>query len=376
MGEDWKITLKNALSIFNPIVDGSNSPGNEGELEGVHCTEIDYSSSVTILCGLFKDVIFPSLIPRNNDLEISLPEHFSIVLGESCLNFTRILHVLQYEVLSQSPFSFQKSLLDLLYLILRKDLYAVVRFKFSIEHHNILFQKSEKKVDTVNNVPGLANGSVSKSSYGLTHTLLVLLQSYRCSMRPPLSVTKRIIHLLGTVCEAGISVPDLKFFLSLLKNRSELSVSLLQSLKTMIRQDNGISKAALSAYFDFGGKGAGLFVKYSSVAPISSYNFSNTAPNFPFLREYEICTWFRIENFAQSSESEVPSVTTPGSRSPFRRSSTENSASFHTPDTAQHIIKCISASTRRGIDVFIDKKSSYHQDKQPGERRPFYTSIR
>lgn len=158
----------------------------------------------------------------------------------------------------------------------------------------------------------------------MAQTLLNLLQNYRSLPGYSLAIPKRIIHLLGIVSEAGISLPDLKLYLSLLKERTDLSLSLLQALKVMIREDNGISKATISSYFDFGGEGAGLFVRSSNnnVAQ-SAYNFSANANQFPFLKEFQMCTWFRIENFESQSTSSPHSgkgIPAPNSNDKLQRS--------------------------------------------------------
>jgi hypothetical protein len=101
-----------------------------------------------------------------------------------------------------------------------------------------------------------------------------LLDCYKES-HENLSISKRIIRLLGIVCGAGISVIDLKEYLSLLRFPTLLSLSLLQSLKTMIKQNNTVTKACPYYFFNFGGYGAGI---HSLPTP------------FPFAKEYHLFT--------------------------------------------------------------------------------------
>lgn len=119
------------------------------------------------------------------------------------------------------------------------------------------------------------------TSCGLIHTLLLLLEApVACET---VSIRKRVIRLLGIVCGTGILPTEAKRLLSLLKEPSALSVSLLQSLKTMMKLDDVVAKACPGCFFNFGGVGSELIC---------------TDLAFPFAREYQIMCWFRIENFA------------------------------------------------------------------------------
>ena len=86
----------------------------------------------------------------------------------------------------------------------------------------------------------------------------------------------------------------------------------------MIRQDNGISKASLSTYFDFGGIGSGLFVPNNSSNALHSALSTTPAAVFPFLKEYQMCVWFRIENFEVQQHVEMPSPNFGGRSSPMK----------------------------------------------------------
>ena len=109
--------------------------------------DIDSSSPASNLNSIFQGVICPAPVIRKGGSEIGLeiniyifthihifklsshvlglPEQYSVNLSDNCLNFPRILTLLQYDVFIRTPISFQKSLLDMLYLILRKDIYTV-----------------------------------------------------------------------------------------------------------------------------------------------------------------------------------------------------------------------------------------------------------
>eukprot|EP01036_Dinobryon_divergens_P031008 gene31008-40341_t len=268
---DCKDTISNSNSSADTFIGSSKSKDDSGiETYNANVTpfhpDIDTSTPASILNSLFQGVICPAPVIRKGGSEIGLPEQYSVNVSDNCLNFSRISILLQYDVFIRTPVSFQKSLLDMLYLILRKDIYT-----------------TEEDISPESNRNNISSG--------LTCTLLTLLSNYRQYYSgSSLAVSKRIIHLVGVVSETGISVPDLKTYLSLLK-------------VVMIRQDNGISKASLSTYFDFGGIGSGLFVPNTSNALPGALSTAT----FPFLKEYQMCTWFRVENFELPQQAPLPS---------------------------------------------------------------------
>ena len=97
--------------------------------------DVDFSNPIATLHSLFQSIISPALIFRssNGSVEIGLSDQFSVNLSDNGLSFLRILVILQFRIFIRTPVAFQKSLLDLLFLILRKDIYTAVRFKFSID---------------------------------------------------------------------------------------------------------------------------------------------------------------------------------------------------------------------------------------------------
>jgi hypothetical protein len=207
---------------------------------------------------------------------------------------------------------FQKALLDILFIIFKDNIYNIIRFQCADE--------------------------TSIDSFPLAKCLVDLLD--RCIAHDAqLSILKRIIHLIGIVATAGIEPADLLSFLSILKKPSELTVSLLQAFKIMIGQDQltksvMMKKASPTAVFDFGGSGSGLTTNYSQV---------------PFTREYQFCTWFRIESF------ETPSTGPP--LLPTGHDALDHQQKAFNPSfsNVQHIITWQN-SARKGMDIFIDRK--------------------
>jgi len=162
---------------------------------------------------------------------------------------------------------------------------------------------------------------------------LVKLLDHCISHDAQLSILKRIIHLIGIVATAGIESSDLHSFLTILKKPSELTVSLLQAFKIMIGQDQltksvMVKKASPTAVFDFGGNGAGLTTNYSQ---------------FPFTREYQFCTWFRIESFETSPIA---------GHDVLDQQQKAFNPSF---STVQHLITWQN-SAHKGMDIFIDRR--------------------
>lgn len=179
--------------------------------------------------------------------------HASSLLPTNCIkvdgNKDSIYKYLHYAKLKLASIQFQESFLDVLYVLLRTDIYDVVRFKC----HN----------------------EADARKYDLNHTMLRLLEDC-IKTNAPLQITKRVIHLVGLVGKAGFSATDLKKYLGIaamlnthtlilaythtlntlmlplillefLKTPSEVSVSLLQAFRLMFREDQGISKVSDSS---------------------------------------------------------------------------------------------------------------------------------
>lgn len=232
--------------------------------------------------------------------------------------------MLEVDFFMSAPFNFRKSLLDILYILLRRNVLDVIRFQcFDQSAHSVMVD-----VDLIGLLLRLLENTVND------------IKNEAVMLKQPLFITKRIIHLIGVVATAGISSTNLKKYLSLLKKPSELSVSLLQSLAVMIRHDTGVAKATPNTFFNFGGAGAGLVTDASP---------------FPFTREYHFCTWFRVENFEEDL-GVASSVEGAGK-------------AFNSADRATQHIMSWSNSTQRGIDVYLEKRvltvaiSNHHGSK-------------
>eukprot|EP01038_Epipyxis_sp_PR26KG_P011916 gene11916-15945_t len=260
-------------------------------------------SQSTILLDIFQQSTTPEIY-INSRGKLTMPERFSIKPG-GCKKIHRLLK--HPEIFNASPIQFRKSLFDLLFLILRRETYDVIRFQ-SID------------IDD------------SENDCSLVRLLLILLD-HSIQVNAPIAITKRVIHLIGIVASVGITATDLKIFLSFLNTPSELTVSLLQAFMIMIRQDNGVVKAAPTSLFMFGGSGSGLY--------------SNTSL-FPFSREYHFCTWFRVENF----EEDIIQL----SKQQKSKNPTETKAFNKANASCQHIFTWQNVSSQKGLDVYFEKK--------------------
>lgn len=157
------------------------------------------------------------------------------------------------------PLLLQKGLLDMLYLLCRGGIYDIARLRY---YGALMTLKSGR----------------SRKDCNMQSMLLRLLsEGVSCG---DILVSKRIIRLFGALSVAGITTGDLKAYLQMLKFVSPMALSLLQSLKVMMTQDDKVSKASPGSFFNFGGSGAGLIVESAT---------------FPFVREYHILFWFRVD---------------------------------------------------------------------------------
>jgi len=240
-----------------------------------------------LLCEIFEGVIQPDIYINNDTKMICIPERYTIHTEGSQYVYDILT---QPNVFIKLSISLQKGFLDIMYLILRRSSYDVIRFLFYVL-------------------------KIHQIDISINHLLLNLLNYYKES-HECLSISKRIIRLLGIVSGAGISVIDLKEYLSLLRFPTLLSLSLLQSLKTMIKQNNTVTKACPYYFFNFGGYGAGI---HSLPTP------------FPFAKEYHLFTWFRVESFKDNS----------------------NNINNIESNWKQHIMSVIN-STGQGIDIYLE----------------------
>lgn len=166
-----------------------------------------------------------------------------------------------YELLESSAFHHlgilvQYGLLDILFLILRRSFFDVVRFR-----------------------------SIEKDS---SHKSIVTLLLRLLDLTMDQLLSKRIIRLIGVVGQVAITAKEMRNFLERLKTPNELSLSLLQSFKLMLRQDDSSGRYSHSSFFSFGGYRSGLFSHASTV----------------FIKqELQMSMWFRVESFVLAEES-------------------------------------------------------------------------
>ena len=196
----------------------------------------------------------------NGKSRICFPEKYSVEMGR---NEVLLKIISQPELFSSLPSSIKKAMLDILFLIMNREACDVVRLQY---------------------VDDAVGGTETP---GLCRIFLKLL-SMSMQDKSLLSLSKRLIHLIGLAASLGISSADMRKILMLLRTPSQLSLSLLQSIQIMIRNDVGVSKASPPSFFNLGGQGSGL---------------GTVASAFPFSKEYQFITWFRIERFHETDTS-------------------------------------------------------------------------
>jgi hypothetical protein len=245
-----------------------------------------------ILVDIFEGVIQPNISLDDDSQKVIIPIGFTIKISGSAKIYTILSN---RELFHSFPIALQRGFFDILYFLLKRSSYDVIRFQCYA-----------------------GDGSNKGNENEITRILLNLLDDKSSSLLFSIPICKRIIRLLGSICAAGISVLDMKDFLGLLKTPTELTNSTLHSLKMMMKEDNAIVKASPHCFFNFGGFGSGLF--------------SESVP-FPFQKEYHIFTWFRIENFDNSDNDNV------NLDGPWK----------------QHLISIMN-SQQYGLDVYIENK--------------------
>lgn len=215
------------------------------------------------LVHIFSQVISPpiSLIQdKDSNIEdihtIRFPDEFAVQIGGAVDVYDLLSDVVAF---NSYPILVRKGIFDTLYLILRRGTYDVVRFR--------------------------CHETESSRDGGIINILLNILNAYYTS-KNLISLSKRIIRILGILCSPSLTPAEFKRFLKFLRFPSLISNSLLHALKTMIRQDDSIVKSAPVSFFNFGGIGSGLY----------SYQNSEFIKN-----EFQICMWFRIETFRSST---------------------------------------------------------------------------
>ena len=243
------------------------------------------------IVSLFEGVVSPSISIADDSRPeeagtLVFHDDFSVRVGGG----SRVYSVFRdLDAFSALPVTLRKGILDTLYLILRRGTYDVVRFR--------CHEKSD-------------------GDKGIINLLLDMLALYARD-RGSLSLTKRVVRLIGIVCIPIILPAELKRFLKFLRSPSLISNSLLHALKTMIRQDDSIVKSAPASFFNFGGAGSGLHARQV----------------FDFFRsEFQVCMWFRVETFRRPGDSDDA-------------------------ESEQDFLSCFNESDHRaGIRVFIWRK--------------------
>jgi WD40 repeat protein len=224
----------------------------------------------------------------NSKGRVCIPEKYSIEMGSNEI-LTRIIG--QPDLFNTLSSSIKKAMLDILFLLLNREPCDAVRLEY---------------------VDELAGNTESQ---GLCRMFLKLL-STTMQDKSMISLSKRLIHLIGLAASLGISSTDMRKILMLLRSPSELSLPLLQSIQIMIRNDVGVNKANPPSFFNFGGHGAGL---------------GTVASAFPFSKEYQFVTWFRVEKFHESDAAALS-------------------------DDCQHILTWQNPS-HRGLDIFFENST-------------------
>ena len=213
----------------------------------------------------------------------------------------------QPDLVCSLPSILQKGILELLYVILRRGTYDVTRFQYRV----VDYDGSDADGETMN--------EDHSKSICMNRVLLDLLHHFSSilSVASSQQICEKVIRLLGVTFTAGCTPEDLKEILHFLRTPSSLTLPLLQTMKSIMKQDMSMTKASPSAFFSFGGYSSGIYSVFGQ---------------FPFTREYQFFTWFRIDKFENSNSS--------------------SSDTMHSG--RQHIISVVD-SAFNGIDVYIEQ---------------------
>ena len=244
----------------------------------------------------------------------------------------KILKLLQQpETLFALPVQLQMGIFDLLYVVLRRGTYDVVKFQYNLEEVGSI----DSKQDT------------QQHSRSMTSILLDLIH-FNEATQP---VSERMIRLLGLTFAAGCTANELKEVLYMLRTPTVLTIPLLKSVKMILKHDSGITKASPPSFFTFGGSTSGLYSVFGV---------------FPFTREYQIFTWFRVDKFESMSSSgrsvvvsEVSTTTeaqdgaVPSSSSSTSSSSSHSHRLQHHISHRQHIVSVVDSSYH-GVDIYLE----------------------
>lgn len=216
---------------------------------------------------------------------LELPSKFSVRIGGSTGLYSLIRDTDAF--LAQTPAEVC-GILDALHLLLRRSVYDAVRLRCCEE------QRGE--------------------GVSLVRALLSLL-SRLAGDSSRLAEAKRVVRLLGVVAPSGISGAEFKDYMRFLTAPSALTISLLQTLSTMLDPAEKDSKAAPSSFFCIGGSNAGLYIEQN---PISCE------------KDFQLVMWFRAESFSVPSSGKHMSLS-----------------------SRQHLVSCLS-NGNEGFGVFIE----------------------
>jgi hypothetical protein len=230
-------------------------------------------------------------------------------------------------------FSLKRSILDILFLIMQKNIYNIVRLQFSDITFSITAESSSfcriflKLLETVTDSSSSTSSTSSPSRPSSSSS------SVFPSASESLIISKKIVKLIGLSSSIGMSQPTLRKFLTFLRTPNELTLSLLHAMNAMFHYDIGSMKAFPTSFFTFGGPGAGLFTSLSS---------------FPFTKEYQVTLWFRCEDIINSTSASSPIPTS------YHDASQPGQKAFNCGvNNIQHLISWQNPA-QKGLDVYLE----------------------
>ena len=257
--------------------------------------------------------------------------------------------VQQPHVLFSLPLQLQKGIFDLLFVVLRRGTYDVVKFQYDAAEDVAAggdgAEADENEVKPSKSMTSILLDLLRRAPDGVGSTATATSSSTSSASSrggggvPVPEVSERIIRLLGLTFSAGCTSDELKEVLCMLREPTLLTVPLLKTMKSIIKHDSGMAKASPPSFFSFGGHMAGL---YSVFGP------------FPFSREYQIFTWFRVDKFESSSA--PPSGAGSSSSSSASRAAEGDDAAHpghRRASPRQHIVSIVDSSMH-GVDIYLE----------------------
>ena len=254
---------------------------------------------------LFEDLVLPPITLSNTN-EIIIPSITSIQIGGK-----QLIILLQSNGFHLLDLRIKKAILDILFILLRRSVYDLVRYASC--YTNTTIESSYNDVDnTTANNNRTSDSSKKQEGQSFTKVLFTLLRYYTQSNDNNKKTTTdtgqkqqhttatttpttynnndnnnialRVIRLISLSAVLGLDSQDIRMIFTMLNTPSYLTISLLQTLKILLKQDyiNNNIKALPSYFYNFNGHNSGL---YSVLTPPCFYG------------EYQIMTWFRVEQF-------------------------------------------------------------------------------